>query len=464
MSGVPRASSLPGDRARPLIGAPAATPDEVTAVREIVHAFLTAEQPADVFQFALDRVLPLTGASFACVYLVDGASELMQLVAASQWPDAHRQWLGEMRVRVGFGPSGEAVSERRTIEVPDLFADAALEDWQEVAEELGFRALAALPLAVGTRALGAVTFYFNRTGAPAGDQRAMMRLVADQMAATAEKAQLVDELRRTKARLSERDHDFDAQFLAVSNAQRVKDEFLANISHELRTPFTAVLGYLQILEDGISGPLTDDQRRDLGHVKASSERLLDLIDNLLELTALKHGTLPVSVEEFDSRLPLHDAMDATPGRSADVMLRVDEPLTEPVPMRSDRRQIAKILSALIGNAYKFTASGDVTVSLRVADGRARYAVHDTGIGIPLDAQGMVFDEFRQVDGSATRRYGGSGLGLALSRRLARLLGGDILLESTPGKGSSFTVELPLEYEAPLPAREPVASTTPTATS
>ena len=107
---MPRASALSGDRVRPLPGAPAAAPNEVAAVREIVHAFLTADQPADVFQFALDRVLPLTGASFACVYLVDGASELMQLVAASQWPEAHRAWLGEMRVRVGFGPSGEAVS------------------------------------------------------------------------------------------------------------------------------------------------------------------------------------------------------------------------------------------------------------------------------------------------------------------------------------------------------------------
>ena len=455
---MPRASALSGDRVRPLPGAPAAAPNEVAAVREIVHAFLTADQPADVFQFALDRVLPLTGASFACVYLVDGASELMQLVAASQWPAAHRAWLGEMRVRVGFGPSGEAVSERRAIEVPDLFADAALEDWQEVAEELGFRALAALPLAVGTRALGAVTFYFKRAGSPTADQRALMRLVADQMAATAEKTLLVDELRRVRARLSERDHDIEAQYAAVGDARRVKDEFLANISHELRTPLTAVLGYLQILEEGISGPLTAEQRRDLGQVKSSSERLLELIDSLLELTALKHGTLPVSVEEFDARLPLHDAIGATAGRSADVVLRVDEPVAEPVAMRSDRHKIVRILSALISNAYKFTASGDVTVSVRVADGRVRYAVRDTGIGIPLDAQGMVFDEFRQVDGSATRRYGGSGLGLALARRLARLMGGDIVLESAPGKGSSFGVELPLEYEEPRGPRDPDIST------
>ena len=108
------------------------TPDpavrELMAVREIVHAFLTADRPSDVFQFALDRVSPLVGASFACVYLVDGASELMRLAAVHNWPTQYAPFLGEMRVRLGFGPSGEAASERRTIEVPDVFADPSLED------------------------------------------------------------------------------------------------------------------------------------------------------------------------------------------------------------------------------------------------------------------------------------------------------------------------------------------------
>ena len=451
---MPRSAALPGDRVRPAPGAPDAAPNEVAAVREIVHAFLTAEQPEEVFQFALDRVLPHTGASFASVYLVDGASELMRLAAASRWPDAYRPWLGEMRVRVGFGPSGEAVSERRTIEVPDVYADASLEDWQEVAEELGFRALAAVPLVTARRVLGTVTFYFARAGAPTADQRAMMRLVADQMATTAERALLTEELRRARARLSERDEDIDRQYVAVNEARRVKDEFLANISHELRTPLTAVLGYLQILEEGLSGPLTAEQRRDLGQVKASSERLLEMIDTMLELTALKQGTLPVTLEEFDPRQPMRDAIAATPGRPADVMLRVDEPAVEPEPMRTDRARLGRILGALLGNAYKFTPRGEVTVSVRVEAGRARFVVQDTGIGIPLDAQGMVFDEFRQVDGSATRRYGGTGLGLALARRLARLLGGDILLESAPGKGSTFTLEIPLEFQAVEEPRAP----------
>ena len=158
---------------------------ELMAVREIAHAFLTADRPQDVYQFALERVSPLVGAHFASVYLVDGASELMPLVAAYNWPEQWRPFLGEMKVRLGFGPSGEAASERRVIEVPDVFADPSLEDWQEVATEMGFRAIVAIPLQAGGKVLGAVTFYFAGVGGFTSEARGLLRLVADQMAATA---------------------------------------------------------------------------------------------------------------------------------------------------------------------------------------------------------------------------------------------------------------------------------------
>jgi signal transduction histidine kinase len=417
---------------------------ELVVVREIVHAFLTADRPEDVYQFALARVLPLLGASFASVYLVDGASELMRLAAACNWPERYAPWLGEMRVRVGFGPSGQAARDRRVVEVADLFADAELEDWQEVGAELGFRAIAALPLETRSGVLGALAFYYADAGALSDEQRGLQRLVADQLAATAEKASLITDLRRANAALLDANAELERQYAAALDAKRVKDEFLTNISHELRTPLTAVIGYVSVLQEGISGPLTTDQRVNLQQVHGASGRLLDLIDNLLELTTLKRGGLEVVVEEFDPRLPLHEAVALTHGRPETVSLAVDEPTTLLPPMTSDRRKITKILVSLLDNAYKFTARGEVRCSLGVANGRAVYRVQDTGIGIPRDAQEMVFDEFRQVDGSATRRYGGSGLGLALARRLARLLGGEIELSSEAGGGSLFTLELPLD--------------------
>jgi signal transduction histidine kinase len=435
---------------------------ELAVVREVVHAFHTADRPEEVFQFALEKVCPLLGASFASVYLVDGASELMRLAAAYNWPYPYQPWLGEVRVRLGFGPSGEAARERRVIEVADLFADPSLEDWQEVASELGFAAIAAIPLETRNGVLGALTFYYADAAAFTAEQRALQRLVADQLAATAEKAQLIDELRRANAALLDTNAELEKQYAAVLDARRVKDEFLTNISHELRTPLTAVMGYVALLQEGISGPLTPDQAGNLQQVRHASERLLELIDNLLELTTLKRGGLEMTLGDFDPREPLHDAVAATPGCPPDVVLVVTEPQTILPTMTSDRRKVQKILVSLLHNAYKFTARGEVQLTREVANGRAVYRVQDSGIGIPLDAQSMVFDEFRQADGSATRRYGGSGLGLALSRRLARLLGGDIELESAPGEGSRFTLELPLDLGMQLPLDMPAGAGRPVA--
>ena len=420
---------------------------ELIAIREIVHAFLTADRPEEVFQFALDRVSPLVGASFACVYLVDGASELMRLAAVHNWPERFAPFLGEMRVRLGFGPSGEAAAERRVIEVPDVMADPSLEDWAEVAHELGFRAICALPLQTGDGVLGAVAFYFHEAGAISAETRSLLRMVADQMAATAQKARLIEDLRRANAALTESNAELERQYVALLEARRVKDEFLANISHELRTPLTAVMGYLALMDEGLAGPVTDEQRRTLAQVKTSSQHLLDLIGDLLELTTLKRGGLEINAAAFDVRDPLQDALATTRGRSDDVALRVREP-EQPIFMVSDRRKICKMLVALLSNAYKFTTSGEIRLSVSVIDDHVVYRVEDTGIGIPEDLHQQVFDEFRQVDGSTTRKYGGSGLGLSLARRLARVLGGEIYVDSAPGHGSTFRVELPLEYREP----------------
>lgn len=417
------------------------------AVREIAHAFLTADRPEEVYRFALERVSPLAEATFASIYVIDGASELMHLAAAYNWPERYREWLGDMRVRVGWGPSGEAVSERRVIEVPDVFADPLLEDWQEIATELGFRSLVALPLQSGSRVLGTATFYFSTAGARTRETRSLLRIVADQLAAAAEKADLIDELRRANAALVDANEEQERQYLAILETRRLKDEFLSNISHELRTPLTSVLGYIAIMQEEMSGPLTDKQRGELAHAKRSGERLLELIEDLLELTSLRHGAAEVVVESFDPRDALRVALETVGSAPTGVELRVKAPAS-PVPtMRSDRRKITKILVSLLGNAFKFTPRGSVTASVQIGDGTVQYRVQDSGIGIPPAAREAVFDEFRQLDGTATRRYAGSGLGLTLARKLAQVLGGEITLESVEGSGSTFSVELPLEYAA-----------------
>ena len=415
---------------------------ELMVVREIAQAFLTAERPADVFQLALERVSPIVGSTFSCIYLVDEASDLMRLQAVHNWPERYARFLGEMRVRLGSGPSGSAARDRRVVEVPDVFADPSLGDWQEVAQELGFRSLVALPLQTPAGVLGAVTFYFASSAGLTAEQGGLLRLVADQLAATAEKSRLIDGLRRANAALQSTNTELETQFAAAVEARRLQDEFLSNLSHELRTPLTAVLGYLSLMEEGLGGPITDEQRTTIGEMKGASEKLLDLIGDLLELTALKRNEVTVQLTEFDPREPLRAALKATNGRRQGVDLVIED--TADLPrMRSDIRKIARLLAAVLNNAYKFTQQGEVRVSVVATGGRIVYRVADTGVGISPAAQRFIFEEFRQEDGTATRRYGGSGLGLALARRLALILGGDITLSSERGKGSTFVVELPV---------------------
>jgi signal transduction histidine kinase len=445
------------------LSAPRRAPDpidiglrELIAVREIVHAFLTADRPAEVFQFALNRVSPLVGATISCVYVLDGTSpELMRLAAVYNWPGKYGSFLAEMRVRLGFGPSGEAASERRVIEVPDVFADASLEDWQEVAAELGFRGIVALPLQTARGVLGTVTFYFAKPGPFASDARHLLRVVADQMAATAEKARLIDDLRRANAHLAASNAELERQNAALLTARRVKDEFLSNMSHELRTPLTAVIGYIALMQDGLAGPMTKEQQHTLTQVRSASEQLLGLISDLLELTSIRRGGPELVVDDFDPREALHEAIASTPGRRDDVEVCVVVP-DDAMHMRSDRAKVVKVLASLLGNAYKFTPRGSVRASVAERAGRVVYSVEDTGIGIPAAAQEHVFDEFRQVDGSTTRAYGGSGLGLALARGLARRLGGEITLASELGVGSTFTADFPVRVEQSADAGDIVA--------
>lgn len=172
-------------------------------MQDILHASLNATDSGELFQFALDRVSPAVDASFASIYLVDGASEIMRLAAAYNWPERFRPVLSDVRVRMPYGPSGQAASERRVVRVEDVFADPDLEDWQEVASELGFRAIVALPLVANTNVLGVLTFYFSDGSRIAEEALDLMNIAADQIAAAAEKTFLSEALRRAQAALAD---------------------------------------------------------------------------------------------------------------------------------------------------------------------------------------------------------------------------------------------------------------------
>lgn len=226
----------------------------------------------------------------------------------------------------------------------------------------------------------------------------------------------------------------------LAHASAAKSAFLANVSHELRTPMNAILGFTEAVLAGVDGPLNDEQKASLGWVQRGGQDLLGLINEILDLSKIEAGKLVITPEPFDPRELLETVVAQHRSLAAGKGVRLswrDDELPEQVTL--DRQRTRQILVNLVGNAMKFTERGEVEVvgSGRTA-GRLQLLVHDTGPGIPADQREAIFEEFRQVEGTV----GGSGLGLPISRRLARLMGGEVTVESELGKGSVFHVDLP----------------------
>ncbi|MBI2380735.1 MAG: HAMP domain-containing protein [Gammaproteobacteria bacterium] len=240
-----------------------------------------------------------------------------------------------------------------------------------------------------------------------------------------------------------------ARDVALS-ASRQKSEFLANMSHELRTPLQAIIGYSDIVRESLHLECMDQECADMDTVVTNAQHLLGLINNILDMAKLEAGRAAVAhqVVELDSLV--REATDtirplASRGGNA---LSVDMSGLKQTRVHSDRQKLLQILLNLLSNAAKFTQNGEITVRVASHSDGFSLSVRDTGIGIPGDQQEAIFDEFHQVDGSATRAFQGTGLGLTLCRRFAQLLGGRISVHSTLGLGSEFRVELPLNGPEP----------------
>jgi PAS domain S-box-containing protein len=234
------------------------------------------------------------------------------------------------------------------------------------------------------------------------------------------------------------------RLLAVAEAaNRAKGDFLAVMSHELRTPLNAIGGYAELMEMGIRGPVTSEQRDDLRRIQTSQRHLLGLINEVLNYAKLETGTVHYDLDEVRVREPLTaaESLVAPQARAKGLTLAVgDCPPT--LTARADLEKLRQILVNLFSNAIKFTDRGGVTVDADGDDTRVVIRVHDTGIGIPADKLDVIFEPFTQVRADLTRPHEGTGLGLAISRDLARGMGGDLTVESTLGGGSTFVLWLP----------------------
>ncbi len=353
---------------------------------------------------------------------------------------AYLRQINWVEADMGYGPVGAAIRENRPVVIQDLFAEPAPESLRVLAQSRGFAAAVALPIRLRGEVWGAISMY---SGAPHAFRRGEIALLA----------QATDDLAIGLTTLRAQ-----ARELAAHDASRVKSDFLASMSHELRTPLNAIIGFSEVLRDGLAGEVTAQQREYLQDILDSGTHLLELINDILDLSKVEAGkmTLELQCQPVDSllRSGLAIVREKAAAHQLKLELQVAEDTGE---ICADARKVKQIIYNLLSNAVKFTPEGGrIAVSAQRApaqdvpeaaapEGTLEFleiAVADTGIGISAADQEKLFSAFTQIDSSLARRYEGTGLGLALVKRLTELHGGAVGLVSAPGQGSTFRVWLP----------------------
>ena len=262
-----------------------------------------------------------------------------------------------------------------------------------------------------------------------------------------ERKQAEEDLRKLNVSLEQRIAERTAELVVARNkaesADRLKSAFLASMSHELRTPLNSIIGFTGIVLQGLAGPLNPEQEKQLGMVRGSARHLLDLINDVLDISKIEAGQLQINSESFDLRRSIEKSVQIVSPMANKKNLQISCNIMEDISeISGDQRRVEQIMINLLTNAVKFTEKGGISIHCRTDGPAIILSVTDTGIGIKPENQQMIFDAFRQVDAGIQRSQEGTGLGLNITKKLVELMGGSILLESQCGKGSTFIVTLP----------------------
>jgi len=326
-----------------------------------------------------------------------------------------------------------AIAKRSVMHFPDVFGTPdAPESVRRSCERTGAKSLLLAPMMWEGGGVGSIYVGRTRIGSFSEKNIGLLKTFADQAVIAVQNARLFREIRDKSRQLE------------IANQH--KSDFLANMSHELRTPLNAIIGFSEVLVEKMFGEVNEKQLDYLQDIHSSGKHLLSLINDILDLSKIEAGRMDLDIAEFDLRSALQNAMTLVKERAQrhgiDLSLETDDSIGA---FRADERKFKQIMLNLLSNAVKFTPEGGkVSVRARPEGDAIEIAVTDTGVGIAAEDQKIVFDEFKQVGRDYTKKAEGTGLGLALTRRFVELHGGSIRLESTPGKGSTFTVTIPTQ--------------------
>jgi len=400
-------------------------------VSQVVSSTLDLEA---VLSSIVRNAVQLSKADAGTIYEFDGAEAVFvprtNYGVSSEFIEALR----ESELRVGDKTVlGQAVLKGAPDQVPDLvnMPDYPLSHLSHM-QKAGFRAVLAVPLLREDRLIGGLVVRRKKAGEFPAPVVNLLQTFATQSVLAIENARLFREIEEKGRQLE--------------LANRHKSEFLSNMSHELRTPLNAIIGFSEVLLERMFGEMNEKQEDYLKDIHSSGQHLLSLINDILDLAKVEAGRMELNPTTFDLSAAIDNALTLIRERAMHhgiaLATEIDSQLGE---LNADERKLKQILLNLLSNAVKFTPEGGrITVGARLLRDMVEIAVNDTGIGIAPKDQAAVFEEFKQVGRDYTRKAEGTGLGLALTRKLVELHGGVMRLESEPGKGSTFSFTLPLK--------------------
>jgi len=406
--------------------------EQLTALGEVGRAVSSTLDLETVLMTIVSRANQLSGTDAGAIYEYDEQSGEFHLRATQNLPEEFLEVARPMALRKGEGVTGRLADTRQPVQVADIAqADAYHSRLRDILLRLGFRALLAVPLLREDRIVGGLVVNRKTPGEFSRETIDLLNTFATQSALAIQNARLFREI-----------GDKGAQLEA---ANQHKSEFLANMSHELRTPLNAVIGFSEVLLERMFGDLNPKQDEYLQDILSSGRHLLSLINDILDLSKIEAGRMELDLTTFDLPVALDNALTLVRERAARHGIALHVAVDDRVgAVVGDERKIKQVVLNLLSNAVKFTPEGGrITVRALPAGDAVEVSVSDTGIGIAPEDQGAIFEEFRQVGTDYARKREGTGLGLTLARRFVELHGGAIRVESEVGRGSTFTVTLPV---------------------
>lgn len=398
---------------------------ELEALREASLHLTSSLQPQPVLEAVVEHALKLVAASDAHIFLYDGERLTF---GAAVWAGGLQQTpYAEPR------PDGVTYAVARTgeqIVIPDVDSHPLFADWKWGGAIVG------LPLRSGERVVGVMTVAFERPHEFTPEELRALSLLADQASIAIQNARLHQEVRRHAEELSE-------ALARLQELDQLKSEFIRNVSHELRLPLALIRGYADLLAMGELGEVAPEQKKPIEIIARRAQMLGQLVEDITLILGAEARPIkrePVRMDDL-ARAALDDFAIAAEAAGLTLQSQIDDGLP---PVLGEPIYLRRVLDNLLNNAVKFTpAGGTIVLRLTAEPDEVILQVSDTGIGIPPEHQQRIFDRFYQVDGSTSRRYGGMGLGLALVKEVVEALNGTVGVESVEGKGSTFTVRLPV---------------------